>query len=223
MKNLGQPIFVNFADNSHGATVMENIVVRYNIMVDVGSTLTYTTGWGIYCGEEQGNATINNWNVYNNVIIASSIGSPTGWGISLPDGGVATNVRVNNNIIQGFDDSPVRANSWGGIRTLTNVDIANNIFYDNGYNNDVRIISGVTMSSYTNSGNLKSAPPFKSSTDYHLTSDRIGIFVSDGLKDKDGKPVENPPTIGAYEYGSTPIHSTLGKLINSNGKLIIKK
>lgn len=205
MSNLAEPVFVNFYDTEYGATEMNNINIRYNIIVNVGSTLSFTTGWGIYCGEAPGGATIDNWNVYNNVIIAATTGSPTGWGISLPDGGVATNVKICNNIVQGFAGAPVRANSWGGTRTFTTVDISNNIFYGNGNSNNVLIVSGVVISGYTNENNLKTAPPFLSSTNYHLTADRIGKYITSGLTDKDGVTVDNPPTIGAYEYSGSGV------------------
>jgi hypothetical protein len=52
----------------------------------------------------------------------------------------------------------------------------------------------------TTQNNATAAPPFVSVSDFHLTAARPGMFVAAGLTDKDGHPVANPPTIGAYEY-----------------------
>jgi uncharacterized repeat protein (TIGR02059 family) len=99
--------------------------------------------------------------------------------------------------------SPVRANAWGGSggTSISNLDIKNNIFYNNGNSNKVYLASGVNTSGYSNSGNLTTAPPFTSSTNFHLTAGLAGIFIVSGITDKDGNPVANPPGIGAYGSG----------------------
>jgi len=205
-----------------------NIIIRYNIFDQIGLA-SGTGGWGFLCSQENTETsdiddTVNNFFVYNNVFMAA--GNATNWGVSVPDNGRATNVIITNNIIQGFDVAPVRMNNWArqSAASVDGLQIFNNIFYANGNSNNPSFVSGTVVANYTNGNNLTTAPPFVSSTDYHLTETRTGKYVSAGLTDKDGKVVANPPTIGAYEYGTVivPPHSTLGKLIKSKNKLIIK-
>ncbi len=218
--HVSQPIFINSIQSSYYGCVatFNNDIIRYNVFDNVGAAAGQTaSGWGVYFSEETANAIINNWRFYNNTIIAAKGGATTCWGISLPDCGSATGVTVSNNIVQGFSISPVRANPWGGSggTTISNLEVKNNIFYNNGNSNNVYIASGVTTSSYTNSGNLTTAPPFASTTNFHLTAGITGIFIVSGITDKDGKPVANPPTIGAYESGSAIAAPTIPVFQNS--------
>jgi len=212
---------------THGTTVctQNNIIVRYNVFDNIGAaTGTISpSGWGYYCSQEDlSNDLLDNFKFYNNTVIGSTSGVTTAWGVSVPDLGKATNVTINNNIIQGFASAPVRGNGWNQGTSVNGLAIFNNIFYGNGNNNDPNLTAtGFTATNVTGlSTNLKTVPPFVSSSDYHLTSAREGVYMTSGLTDKDGKAVNNPPEIGAYEFGTS--HTTLGKLIKSNGKVVKK-
>jgi uncharacterized repeat protein (TIGR02059 family) len=229
--HVSQPIFINSIESSYYGSVatFNNDIIRYNVFDNVGAAAGQpASGWGVYFSEETANARINNWRFYNNTIVAATGGTATCWGISLPDCGTATGVTISNNIVQGFSMSPVRANAWGGSggTSISNLDIKNNIFYNNGNSNNVYIASGVTTSSYTNSGNLITAPGFVSSTNLHLTAGKTGVFITSGLTDKDGNAVANPPAIGAFESGSAslavavPVYQT-SVIENSSPSLLI--
>jgi uncharacterized repeat protein (TIGR02059 family) len=144
--------------------------------------------------------TVTNWNIWNNVISGGASNS-TAYGIQLPHGN-ASNFSVRNNIITGFDLGAVQKSAYG---TGSNVSIENNIFYNNGNNNDPA--GSVTYSSYTYQNNQKVNPLFVSSTDYRLqsSSPAIGKGLGVGLSaDFIGATPKTPPSIGAYESGSAP-------------------
>jgi len=187
----------------------DNITIRYNIFYQMGS-LASQAGWGFYCSQENNNGRtqddpVTNFRFHNNVIIG---GSNAHWGISVPDCSTSSNlIYIENNIVQGFAYAPIRMNDWSsGNTTVTNLSIRNNIFYNNGNGNSPSFASGTSyLTNYINSGNIIGLPPFVSSSDYHLTEARVGVFIASGLKDKDSVNVMNPPTIGAYEFASIPI------------------
>jgi hypothetical protein len=70
---------------------------------------------------------------------------------------------------------------------------------------------------FKSDGGIKANPLLTS--DYHLQSGSPGIDAGINV----GLPFNGTaPDIGCYEYGAPPPHTTLGKRIMSNGKLIIK-
>jgi hypothetical protein len=191
-----------------------NIYIRYNLFTNIGAasggSAPSPSGWGFYSAQTDYDDTFNNFNFYNNVVIASTAANAltTCWGCGIPDCGVATGVNISNNIIMNFDTAPIVGQGWNQGTRADQVAIFNNIFYNNGNSNAVKYNTGFTVTNLTGISpqtNLIQNPPFVSSSNYHLTQSRIGKYITTGLTDKDGVTVSNPPTIGAYEYGSLPV------------------
>jgi uncharacterized protein (TIGR02145 family) len=201
-KNLIQyascPIFCNVDSNQN----QSDIYVYYNIFNKIGTDLGWISA-GIRVVPTDTTGTYDNWNIWNNTIIANSAATDTMYGIQLPPG-TTSNINIQNNIIQGFAVSAVHKNNSGSYNTIT---INNNVFNGNG-------TDGITGSSsptnYVNTPNSTDPPPFVSSSDFHLDERLDGVSV--GLtSDYDGMSLGNPPDIGAYEFGSatTPGGTTL--------------
>jgi uncharacterized repeat protein (TIGR02059 family) len=197
-KNLAMGIYVSC---STGYT-MRDLYVYNNIFENLGNNLS-GKGWAIrftpYPMSDLSN-TVTNWNIWNNVMVAGASNS-TAYAIQLPYG-IASNFSVRNNIIVGFDQGPVQKNNSG---TVNNVSIENNIFFNNGNNNDPAGSS--SYNTYTYQNNLKSDPLLMSSSNFHLqsSSPAIGKGINVGLtSDYEGNAWNNPPSIGAYETGSAP-------------------
>jgi hypothetical protein len=193
-KNLEVP-FIFWQGNTD---LVEDIYIYYNKCIGVGRAGA-NNGNGSYFGTIDGNdIDYENIHFLNNVIIAGNSGNP-GTGIRAAFPGRATGINVKNNIIQGFNQ-PVYVASVGAYGTLN---VENNIFNDNGSNN---ILYDTTPSTLVAQNNLVTAPPFVSSTDLHLTAERVGIDVGLTL-DFEGSAVTAPPSIGVYEFGGLPPES----------------
>jgi hypothetical protein len=195
-KNSAMSIYVSCGS---GFT-MRDLYVYYNIFENLGNNLS-NHGWALryttYTASDVSN-TVTNWNIWNNVIIAGASNS-TAYGIQIPHG-ILSNISVKNNIIQGFNQSPVQKEQYG---TGTNVLIQYNDFYQNGNNN---VPSG--SSAATVSNNLTDNPLFVSTTDFHLqgTSTLVNHGINVGLTtDYALTSVSDPPEIGAYEYGTVSV------------------
>ncbi|MBE3086434.1 MAG: Ig-like domain-containing protein, partial [Bacteroidetes bacterium] len=153
----------------------------------------------------------DNINIWNNVIIAANNAYSTMYGIGLPDVGTATDVSVRNNIIVGFEDSPVFAYGGGGT-TIDRLSIQNNIFYNNGNSNTPHYTGGMVPTNNTTINNTTGNPLFVSSTDFHLQSGSpaINTGINVGLTlDYDSATVASTPEKGAYEYGSTVLVTSI--------------
>jgi uncharacterized protein (TIGR02145 family) len=205
--NVGCGIAFNFYTSDLGPPNKAlNTTIRYNIFKIVGTEVYpggYPEGQGIAFSTSLTTNVIDNFNVYNNVFYGVAGTASTSDGIELPDVGIATNIRIFNNIIEGFDNSIIARSN--GPCTIDYLWIENNTCYDNGNNSPYL---SLTPTHYTNSGNLTSDPLFVSSSDFHLQvgspSIGTGVFVASGLIDLDGNAVYNPPSRGAYESGSAP-------------------
>ncbi|MCE5347121.1 MAG: right-handed parallel beta-helix repeat-containing protein [Bacteroidales bacterium] len=189
------------------ATAQTEITIRYNIMKGIHPSSYYTEGITMNPGSS--GVVINGFNIYNNIIHGTS--GSTDFGIRLVHSGgaaitSATNVKIINNVIMNFNGYSGAPIYLTGGSAYSNLNIQNNIFYNNGTN--APTITG-TPANYTNSGNLTSNPLFTNAgTDFTLQSGSpardAGINV--GLKTdylKNTVPYNNIPDIGAYEYGST--------------------
>jgi len=122
------------------------------------------------------------------------------WGLMVPPGNT-TNISIRNNIIMNFNYTPVYVGNTPN--AADNVSITNNIFYNNGNNNDIR--GNSTLTHYDNSSNLKVNPLFVdyANSNFHLqsSSSAIGNGIDVGLvTDYEGVLYATPPSIGAYEY-----------------------
>jgi hypothetical protein len=201
ISNVGSGIAWNFYTSDLGPPNKAlNTIIRYNVIKVVGTQVLpggYPEGYGIVFSSSLYTNVVDNFNVYNNDITGVAGTAATYDGIEIPDWGIATNVRILNNIVQGFANTSLIARA-NGSSTIDYLWIQNNILYGNGYNVPYLPIN---PTHYTTSGELATQPPFVSSSDYHLTAARPGIYVTSGLTDRDGVAVASTPTIGAYEFG----------------------
>jgi len=205
IKNVAEGVFINLG---YTTNTENNLRISYNVFYNIGS-LTASTGWGIYYSPEDATdrqqTTINNVQILNNVIIGAS-GSR--WGISIPDAGKAANTTIMNNIVKGFNGSPVFGNGDNGT-TINGLNITKNIFYGNGNSNNVLLYNGFSPQSYVFDEPIKVDPLFVSSTDFHLQSASPGINKGEYIisplllpmsSDYAGVLIGNLPEIGIHEY-----------------------
>lgn len=221
-----------FFSQVQSARTVSNITIRYNLMYNLGLSTGGANykGWGIRqtLDEAYHNHTVNNIQIYNNVIAAIATGPTTMQGYILPGIGTATNIYFRNNILVNWDYAAIYGSKDNASESITGVWIQNNICYNNGYSNAVRIdtASGLVLANYTNSGNiLGSNPNFISSTDYHLQTVspaiNAGYYISAGQNDLDGVAVANPPEIGCYEYIQETIPVTSITVSGAGGAITI--
>jgi hypothetical protein len=184
-------------------TTIEDVYIYYNIMNNVGRT-GGTDSFGIAIQDSDKVAPIlDNINVFNNVIIANQALTPA-WGIYMDtttSGITGTNIRILNNIIQGFNSACIRVQGDWDI-----VDLRNNIAYQNGNTDDVEH-TFATITNFTESGHIKDNPDFVTpGSDFHLQAGspciNAGIALGQAFitTDYDGDPIGAVPEIGAYKY-----------------------
>jgi len=183
------------------SSVVEDIYIYYNVFHDIGRTGS-PLAYGVWCKTTYPNVTVDNINVWNNVMVSDV--SPYQYAGVCFGGLTGTNIAIRNNIIVGsaaycimFDDDAV----------LDTVSIENNIFYNNAHANVVYTHAGATITNKTEQNNLTSAPLFKSNETYRLrsTSPAIDAGIDVGLTtDYHGHrvPQNGTPDIGASEYGN---------------------
>jgi uncharacterized repeat protein (TIGR02059 family) len=199
IKNFGTGVQVTFGMNSGGTA--SNFYIYNNIFDNVGYSNTQggSSAIGFVYQAGVSVASWNNINIMNNVIKAG--GSNSNMGIRYHVTGATTNLAIKNNIITGFGIRAINFVNEGG--SLNNVQIANNILYNNG---ETINLGGITPSSYTNTPNYTTDPLFVSATDFHLQSGSPaigkGVAISGVTADYAGNNYKNPPSIGAYESGS---------------------
>lgn len=202
IQNVAQGIYLQ-----QGGAVrkVENISINNNIFNNIGANVS-NTGWGIYWSIEEHTDIANNISICNNVISAQTGSYSTMYGIGLPDVGTGTNVTIRNNIIVNFDNSAIFASGTGST-TIKTLSLENNIFYGNGNSNTPRYVNGMVPSGNTTQNNIVGNPLFVSGSDFHLQAGSPaigkGIAVSGVTTDYDGNAFFDPPSIGAYEYGSS--------------------
>ena len=195
LQNLNNPIKIETLSTSK----FSNIQIYYNVFYNVG---TVGGGWNTngFCEGGSAGYTLDNLKFYNNVFIAASVaGANPISAIQIPGSGTTTNVEIKNNIITNFNSAISTGKSGGTIKGVT---IANNILYNNG-----ATISwaGTVPNPISESNTITSNPSFVNAANgnFHLNSGSpaIGKGISVGLTtDYDGKTVNTPPSIGAYEY-----------------------
>jgi hypothetical protein len=208
ISNVGTGIAFNFYTSDLGPPNKAlNTTIHYNIFKIVGTQVqpgNYPEGYGIVFSTSLTTNIVDNWNIDNNVFYGTTGTAATSDAIELPDVGTATNIRIRNNIIEGFANTTIVARSNGAC-TIDHLWIQTNILYNNGYNPPYLTL---TPTNYTLSPSPQSTsnPLFVSSSDYHLQAGspaiNAGTYIISGLTDRDGVVVSNPPEIGAYEYAS---------------------
>jgi uncharacterized repeat protein (TIGR02059 family) len=198
-RNLSMPLFVS---STTGYT-LKDLYFYSNIVENVGTTNVNYKGWGIRMSANDNTCISDNWNIINNVFTGNTSGGLTAYGIQIPEG-IVSNITIRNNTIQGFSVSPVFKNNTPS--AANNVSIENNIFFENGNNNNPS--GSATFANYVLDKNLKDNPLFVSSADFHLQSGSPaigkGLKISWITSDYDGNAINDPPSIGPFEYYSAP-------------------
>jgi len=146
-------------------------------------------------------------------------------GISLPRIGTVTNTIIRNNVIKDFDYGPIYGNGSKG-QTINILSIENNIFYQNGNNNLPYYVNALTPTNNTTQNNYIANPLFVSTTNFHPQEEspaiNAGLTISGLTTDYEGKTINNPPEIGAYEYGNLFKYYAYGnKPLFYKGKILI--
>ena len=183
--------------------IVENIYIYYNVINGVGTSgqtnMGNATDWGTIDGSSS--VTYRNINFINNTLYAGTSGNPLS-GIRFNLTGNASNITIRNNILQGFKAFPIYLQNTG---STSSVSVENNLYYGNGTNAASYYNS---VSSKTEQNNLVANPNFVSpGSDFHLLTGSPaigkGLAISGMTTDFSGNSVKNPPSIGAYENGST--------------------
>ncbi len=226
-RNLDRPIY--FCNNSTAGD-FRRITIDYNKIWNVpfnyssanSNSGSHGSGFGIVIAGSGSGSPIQDFKVRNNTITADP-SNPAGIGVWIDTRGVVQRFTVQNNIIQGFTEAAYGTASGGG--SMSYLTVQKNLLWNNGNSNNL-LLTGITVSNLVNDGGIKANPLFTS--DYHLQSGSpaINAGIDLGLLlDLENKAVSKPPEIGCLEYGAVvvPSHSTLGALIFSGGRLIIKK
>lgn len=204
--------------------VMTNVRISCNLFINCGYATNAATGdnwepvYGINLGGQDdaspATATMNNFEIYNNVIAGGSVADGTYYmvGIWLPNSNMIVNgLHIRNNIITGFIGGNVYSapifgtGLYGSGSTVENLNIQKNIFYGNGNSNQTQLVSGYSgyVGAHVYDTPITNNPLFMSSSDYSLQtgSPAIGAGMNVSLTtDYLGNIFANLPTIGAYEY-----------------------
>lgn len=153
-KNLSQPIMFSLRPGSF----MNNITIQKNLAYNIGKTdgTKQGTAIGIIMNDESTNYSANNWFLNNNTFISMMGNNAPYFGINIPGGNTSTNVKINNNIVQGFSYYVMDCDRGGKVNGL---EIKNNILYNNASNNAISFRNGTPLN-YTNTGNLNVNPVF---------------------------------------------------------------
>jgi len=212
IKNVAQGIYLH--GDARGATRFDDVDIRYNILDNIGvnDSGTDNVGAGIEWDTDgaEHNDAVDNFNVYNNVIMAYDGVNTPRYAIELPDIGPVTTVNIKNNIGSGFNYATYAIGGTG--ISIATLNISNNIFYGNASYSNEPVFSGITPSSYTVNNNLKGLDPlFVSATNFHLSAGspaiNAGAHIAGLTTDYVLTAVGNPPEVGVYEYGSSPTYT----------------
>lgn len=175
---------------------VRNIKIYYNIFSNIGWT---DVGWGylIYFYSKSKENSMHDIFIDNNVFSGLFIDK----GISFNLNAEVKNFYFRNNIVQNVNGKDNYGWMSGLSSYMHNINIQNNILFNNCNNNGLRKTETIRNLVYKN--NIYSDPLFVSSDDYHLISGSpaINAGIEIGLeKDFDGIPVIWKPDIGVYEY-----------------------
>lgn len=195
--NFGTGVQITLGVNENGT--VDNIYIHNNIFEHLGYSDTEGGSSGIAIVYQLPVAHYNNINICNNVISGSTKYSYKGINYSVS--GTNTKISILNNIIKGFTYRAISFSNNGG--SINGIQITNNILNGN-VSNAATFQSGMTPSGYTNTSNYTSDPLFVSSSDFHLQAGSPaigkGIKVAGITTDFAGTALNDPPSIGAYEY-----------------------
>ncbi len=198
------PQAINTTNGGSSPTqILRRIYIAYNIF-DYGTWTYYDQYQNIFRLRCTSVGDFDGFYIYNNVIKGPTDALTTAIKLEIGSGATIANLNIKNNIIlNNANGTWLNVVNSGSINGLY---VNNNILYNNAGNNDPTF-SGNSVSNYTFTSNIKSNPLFVSSTDFHLqaTSPAIGkgLTLAGLTTDYEGKTLNIPPSIGAYESGST--------------------
>ena len=187
-----------------GKVDYEQIYMYYNLFDSEGnSTNTWSPCIDIKCQDTDGLNHVASIYADNNTMI-SGTGQQSYAGVLLETCSDMTDIRVRNNIIQGFATYPIYYTTGTGTPSGSTHYIQKNLYYNN--NSNTASYSGVTGINFSN---ITAANPlFVSSSDFHLQagSPAIGAGVTYSTPsvstDYAGSSINNPPDLGIYKYGA---------------------
>ncbi|HEY5535409.1 MAG TPA: T9SS type A sorting domain-containing protein [Ignavibacteria bacterium] len=175
-----------------------DIVTDYEISYNIFENISGTNAAGICFWPGDNGYTVSNFNIYNNIFYGDIDNPLTTYGIWFSGFETATNVNVINNIFKNIPSYWLYSDHAADI---DNLNIKNNILYNNGNSNAIKFIG--TPKNYTNFGNIIDDPVFYSSSNYHLQASSPAIDAGlpiDGItEDFEGIPLGNSPNIGCFE------------------------
>jgi hypothetical protein len=218
-------------------TYYQNHVYIYNNILNNIGWSVYPYSYGIEFlseGSYGGTESRDNIHIWNNTIYGGPGNNYNG--IDFTQVGNCTNSSIKNNIVRGFSNSGINLKKQASYSsTFTDFYVTYNDLYENGNTNDVLVQTGVTRTGGSiTTGNLKVDPVWVTLADFRLqeTSTIIGQGISVGLTlDFLGHAWANPPSMGAYEFG-TPIVPPIiedypdgllkynGRFLKYNGRLL---
>lgn len=204
-KNILNNVSTGVQFNTRDRSVVSNIIIRNNLMTNIGRATGDGNNGGaiIFITETTHNATLSKINIYNNTILAAPGNAP--WeGIEFGDaisgtGGSASNINIKNNIVSGFKNSWLRANTPTHTNQLV---VTHNNIYNNA-NDNMPLWPGGNPTNYTYANNLSVDPLFVGGSNYSLqaTSPLINVGTNVGLPYNG-----SAPDIGYLESGSTVVN-----------------
>jgi len=193
---LNRPTPINVTNGTTANAELRRIYICYNIMEKCGwnNSKNYIN---LLNFNIRGDMVVEDVFINNNVILGDQVTYTTA--IQLDNKGTITNFNIINNIIEHNQNA-----TWLNVinnGTINGLNIKNNILFKNANNNDP-VFTGKSVRNYEFLNNLKVDPLFVSSTDFHLQATspaiRKGLFIRGLTIDYEGKPINNPPNIGAY-------------------------
>jgi hypothetical protein len=200
-----QPITFTMGSNDGGP--YNNIAINYNIFEDIG----YGDGGFASCVYLRGDSPVADYrNIdFNNNVVKGGTNGSVNAAFAIFTTGQVEGLAIRNNIIENCNKAWLYTDNNFGTGHVFHLTAANNLLYNNANNNTIsdpsNMIDGATSNIVNNI--LNSNPNYVSATDFHLLpgSPAIGkgLSISGLTADYTGTTVKNPPSIGAYESGST--------------------
>jgi hypothetical protein len=193
---LNRPTPINVTNGTSANAELRRIYICYNIMEKCGwnNSNNYIN---LLNFNIRGDMVVEDVFINNNVISGDQVTYTTA--IKLDNKGTITNFNIINNIIEHNQNA-----TWLNVinnGTINGLHLNNNILFKNANNNDP-VFTGKSIRNYEFLNNQKVDPLFVSSTDFHLQATspaiRKGLFIRGLTINYEGKPINNPPNIGAY-------------------------
>ena len=178
----------------HGATsLVTRIKFRCNLLINSGR------GFMNCVSGVQNTAVVEDIEDYHNTSYNTNSAILDGYTMGFA--GQVRNVKLKNNITQGFSRSPVRIESVRAGSTLDNFSEENNLYYGCGNSNATQNTGGAAVTNLTASNLTPANPNFidAANENFKLTTKINGVPLGI-VKDIDGSiRNQTTPTIGAYE------------------------